>query len=111
MAMSLRDYEGRIVLGAGSFIIAWLTFLTVAHLEVPTRQDVQDSIASAIRNSPYVIDQPLITNKFDQLFQADGRALAQNERILEQLQTIKIELERLNVKQQMQIDELKKGTK
>ena len=108
MAMTLAQYKDSIIVGLGGFIVAWLVFLTWTFIEAPTRQDVQDMVDFGLAKSPYVADKPLISDKLQQLFANDGEIEGQYSRILEIVQHNKIELEKLILKEQLQLDEIKK---
>ena len=92
MPLSLDDYKDRIVIGVGSFMFAWMLFLTSLTSKIPNKQEVLEMI---INQSPYTIDKPANTVIVNQLLKEAANNTAQLQSVKDDMFSIKLELERV----------------
>ncbi len=107
--LSFQEAKDKIIVGIGTFIIAWLAYLTMLYFQMPTRTDM----LQAIENGPYTRDRGLITRRIEVIENTTTKMSDKVDNLGESigglkmsfgeaLSGLKISIERLQVMQQIE---------
>lgn len=92
MPLTLADYKDRIIIGLGSFMFAWMLFLTNMITQAPSREEILEMLIS---HSPYTVDKPANTVIINQLVKDVTSNAQQTHSLKDEVFSLRLELERV----------------
>jgi|SRR5688572_1287332 len=120
--MTLEDYVNKALFGLVGLAVVGMIWVTQGVLQSVTKSEVEEMIKRVAESSPYLIDKHSIHKSIEELYLLNNNQdlkieknkdtiTGQNEKIWETMQALRIEIERLHIRQEVQDEEAKKKTK
>ena len=117
--MTLEDYVNKALFGLVGLAVVGMIWVTQEVLQAVTKSEVEEMIRRVTENSPYMMDRNSINKSIEELYimhnNQDLRIeknkdiiTGQAEKMWDTIQILKIELEKLHVRQEIQAEEAKK---
>ena len=96
-SMNLDAYKDRIIVGVGALLIGWLVYLTNGYMSLPPIISHDEMIRTVLDRSPYVMDKPLIHDRFERLWAEQQKIDAAQDKLVNELTALRVQVERLIV--------------
>ena len=121
--MTFEDYKDKILWAVcallGTVVVTWSTGVVGTLKDAMTKAEVQEIVTTALRYTPYTQDKAYLDKTIQDIFTITGKLSAdiergresivtQNGKLWDEVSKMKIELERLHIRQQVVEEELKK---
>lgn len=117
--MTLEDYVNKALFGLVGLAVVGMIWVTQGVLQSVTKSEVEEMIKRVAESSPYLIDKHSIHKSIEELYLLNNNQdlkieknkdtiTGQNEKIWETMQALRIEIERLHIRQEVQDEEAKK---